>query len=188
MSDLSMQIGNRLRAARKAAGFKSARAFAEKYEIPESTYSQHELGKRSLNADTLMKYSALCAINPSWLLTGAGQPYLSKNTSKEKLLFSNLEPISNAVSPTLDLCIQKDGISTVDMALFVEIIQRVVRHTQKQCINLGVSELIEFCIDVYNGVIATSADEANKETMIDLSVSSLQRGAKQHIEIKRELL
>jgi len=70
MSDLDQEIGSRLRQARKTCGYRSARAFAKEQEIPESTYSQHETGKRSLNPETLLRYCSCLGIEPNWLLTG----------------------------------------------------------------------------------------------------------------------
>ena len=55
----STEIGLRLKAARKAAAYRTACAFANAHDIPVSTYSQHENGKRVLNADMLLQYSEL---------------------------------------------------------------------------------------------------------------------------------
>ncbi len=67
-----------MRAARRAAGYSSARDFATRHEIPESTYSQHETGKRSLSVNMLLRYSEVLNANPGWLLTGVGVPYHSE--------------------------------------------------------------------------------------------------------------
>jgi transcriptional regulator with XRE-family HTH domain len=67
---LSEQIGIRLRAARRAAKYRSAREFALKQGISQSTYSQHETGKRSLTPELLCRYAKLLGVSPNWLLTG----------------------------------------------------------------------------------------------------------------------
>jgi transcriptional regulator with XRE-family HTH domain len=67
---LSEQIGLRLKAARRAANYKSARAFAARHGISISTYSQHEMGLRSLKPKLLLRYSELLGVSPHWLLTG----------------------------------------------------------------------------------------------------------------------
>lgn len=72
-TNLDQKIGRRLRIARKACGYKSARAFATKYSIPESTYSQHETGKRSLGPELLIFYSECLGIEPGWLVSGADE-------------------------------------------------------------------------------------------------------------------
>ena len=70
MAELDLLIGKRLQMARRALGFKSARSFARKHGIPESTYSQHETGKRSLNPTTLVAYCDRLKIDPGWLICG----------------------------------------------------------------------------------------------------------------------
>ncbi len=70
MAELDLLIGKRLQTARRALGFKSARSFARKHGIPESTYSQHETGKRSLNPTILVSYCERLKITPGWLITG----------------------------------------------------------------------------------------------------------------------
>src|SRR5215472_1138998 len=49
--------GRRLRAAREAAGFRSAREAALRYEWPESTYRAHEAGKRTIGQDDAERYA-----------------------------------------------------------------------------------------------------------------------------------
>ncbi len=73
MAELDILIGKRLQQARKALGFKSARSFARKHAIPESTYSQHETGKRSLNPTILLSYCERLNIHPGWLILGTAQ-------------------------------------------------------------------------------------------------------------------
>lgn len=46
----------RLRAARKAAGFTSARQAAKALQVPAATYHQHESGARNMNAVDLDRY------------------------------------------------------------------------------------------------------------------------------------
>ncbi|PHQ81423.1 MAG: hypothetical protein COB66_02330 [Coxiella sp. (in: Bacteria)] len=70
MTEVDLLIGKRLQTARRALGFKSARSFARKHGIPESTYSQHETGKRSLNPTTLVAYCDRLKIEPGWLISG----------------------------------------------------------------------------------------------------------------------
>ena len=75
---VSQVMAMRLRAARKAAGFKTEKSFARKYHIPITTYSQHETGKRKMMPEVIMDYSLKLEINPGWLLTGEGEPFDKK--------------------------------------------------------------------------------------------------------------
>lgn len=52
-----------LQRLRKAAGYKSARAFAEAHSIPIPTYTGHEQGTRSLNMDTAWKYADIFQVS-----------------------------------------------------------------------------------------------------------------------------
>lgn len=81
MNELDIQIGKRLRAARLACGYKSARSFAIKHKIPESTYSQHETGKRSLNPEMLCFYSEKFHVHPGWLIHGHTNQLAESNTA-----------------------------------------------------------------------------------------------------------
>ncbi len=109
MSELSEQLGQRLRAARKAANYKSARAFSSQHLIPETTYAQHESGKRSLNVETLIHYSRLLNISVGWLLTGHGEIFQEISHSnqhqefftKQSLNIENLINSSNIIPSNL---------------------------------------------------------------------------------------
>ncbi len=68
--DTKLLIANRLRTARKQSGYKSSREFALKYGIPESTYSQHETGKRKIRIATLLRYCEFLSISPGWIIVG----------------------------------------------------------------------------------------------------------------------
>ena len=105
MSELSEQIGQRLRAARKAAHYKSARAFSSQYHIPETTYAQHEAGTRSLNVETLIHYSRLLNISVGWLLTGDGETFQETSHSNQRHEFFakqslNIENLINTTNVT----------------------------------------------------------------------------------------
>ena len=97
MTELDVMIGKRLQTARKALGFKSARSFARQHGIPESTYSQHETGKRSLNPTTMVAYCDRLKIKPGWLVTGDE----SGNVDLNALQATLLTEISKIVQPEL---------------------------------------------------------------------------------------
>jgi transcriptional regulator with XRE-family HTH domain len=93
-----IRLGARLRAARKAANFKTSKEFSKKHNVPESTYSQHESGSRQPNDDTLKLYSHAFGVNFNWLKSGKGQPYnltsnTRKNTMAEELI--DLKPLKS---------------------------------------------------------------------------------------------
>lgn len=63
-------MGERLRRARQAAGFKSARAAAIQFGWGVSTYAAHENGQNDFDALTAEKYGRAFKTTAAWLLTG----------------------------------------------------------------------------------------------------------------------
>jgi transcriptional regulator with XRE-family HTH domain len=81
----TIRLGARLRAARKAAGFKTSKEFLNKHSVPASTYSQHESGARVPDDETLKFYSKVFDINLDWLKKGNGQPFNNISISKKNI-------------------------------------------------------------------------------------------------------
>lgn len=61
----------RLRQARKAAGYKTAANAALALAVNPTTYTAHENGGRKLNADNAEKYAPHFGVKPEWLLYGS---------------------------------------------------------------------------------------------------------------------
>jgi phage repressor protein C with HTH and peptisase S24 domain len=66
-----VEIGQRLKAARKKAGFKTAKAAAESLGVPYPTYSQHENGTRGITREADL-YVRRYRITLDWLMRGRG--------------------------------------------------------------------------------------------------------------------
>lgn len=179
MSKISEQIGLRLRAARRAASFKSARTFATQHKIPESTYSQHETGKRSLNPDMLLRYSELLDIDPGWLLTGEGVPYSCDGYGQEQqeCIKQKILNLKNYVNVSTDaVSVTNNDPAVVDVQLFSEILRETAKVIAIDNIHLTSTELLEFCSEVYNSVVSISIDQQNRRSVINISIASLRRG------------
>lgn len=115
ITELDIQIGRRLQVARKILGFKSARSFARHHNIPESTYSQHETGKRSLNPNTLLTYATHLNISPGWIISGEKKSRKVENSLNlpllrsilKKELFGLLQPnAQHHFNKVIDFCIE----------------------------------------------------------------------------------
>lgn len=66
-------IGNRLFAARLAAGLRSGRAAASKFGLSASLLRAHETAIRAIDDDKLLKqYARAFRVSEAWLLTGEG--------------------------------------------------------------------------------------------------------------------
>ena len=66
------QTATRLKEARKAAGFRSARSAAESLGVKYSTYAGHENARRGLNDAMAVKYATQFGVSLDWLLMGEG--------------------------------------------------------------------------------------------------------------------
>lgn len=73
----------RLRRARRQAGFETAADAAQEYGWAVSTYSGHENGSRCLRADVARKYAQRFRVSPEWLLFGRGAPEETRPTENE---------------------------------------------------------------------------------------------------------
>lgn len=65
-------VAGRLKLARIAAGYRTAKSFAEKHQIPQPTYALHESGKRDLTNKVAERYAQLLGVTIEWLLFGRG--------------------------------------------------------------------------------------------------------------------
>jgi transcriptional regulator with XRE-family HTH domain len=87
----------RLRQARQAAGFRSARAAATRFGWTPSTYASHENGQNNYRVETAEKYALAFGTRAVWLLHGEG---ISNNDEPMAML----RPIIRAVvAAILDL-------------------------------------------------------------------------------------
>ncbi|WP_331326497.1 LexA family transcriptional regulator [Methylobacterium fujisawaense] len=65
-------MNERLRQARKAAGFSSARSAALRFKWGESTYGAHENGQNDFDEEKAKIYGQAFKVRPAWLLFGEG--------------------------------------------------------------------------------------------------------------------
>lgn len=70
--DFRMTMGNRLKQARAAAGFRSARLTATKKGWKVSTYAAHENGQNEFGPEDAKRYAKAFKVDAGWLLTGDG--------------------------------------------------------------------------------------------------------------------
>jgi SOS-response transcriptional repressor LexA len=90
----------RLRQARAAAGFQSARQAALAFGWPEATYAQHENGTRGVRADTAQKYAAAFEVSPGWIMHGEGNgPGATNRSDRNTFQESEVAPFQSATAP-----------------------------------------------------------------------------------------
>ncbi len=71
----NVAFGERLKVARRFAGFKTGKAFAAELGLNYLTYNNYERGRNGLkDSDLLNKMCKLAGVSNAWLKTGRGQP------------------------------------------------------------------------------------------------------------------
>ncbi len=70
-STVTTTPGERLRAARKKAGFKTAREAWERFGWNANTYRAHEAGPREYGKKAAIVYARAFDVGVAWLLTGS---------------------------------------------------------------------------------------------------------------------
>lgn len=174
---LTDEIALRLSAARRVS-FDSARNFAKQFGVAESTYCQHENGKRALSVNALWEYASWLGVDQGWLLTGRGLPYPHDRdcTEKQAALFHQLDELDKErLYEEEQRYLITDGYTMVDVDVLKQVMSMLVTSL-KNNINIDADIFLEFVIDTYNSVIQTSASLEDKKRMIELSVQSLARG------------
>lgn len=90
---MAMDIHDRLRIARKRAGYPSAAAAARRLSMVVPTYSGHENGSRGITRKKAATYAAFFKVDLFWLLTGDGEPDGSKRLVEK---IESLDPLLRA--------------------------------------------------------------------------------------------
>lgn len=178
MKSVPARIAARLSAARKVH-HDSARSFAIVNNLPVTTYSQHETGKRALSVSGLLEYSGWLKVNPSWLLTGKGLPYPNDEQAIEwqAQLYNFLDERDQGELYDIEQAfLIKGEVAEIDVGLLKVVLEKIVGISGLTTVT-G-QDLIEFSFDTYNSVVQTSASFEDKVLMIDLSIQSLVRGVK----------
>lgn len=67
---MTESMGDRLREARKTAGFTSTEAAAKAVRVPSSTYRAHENGQNNFGPDEALRYGKVFGVDPNFLLFG----------------------------------------------------------------------------------------------------------------------
>jgi|688.fasta_scaffold233453_2 hypothetical protein len=125
------KIAKRLKNARIKAGYKTAKEFAIKHNIPYITYAQHESGKRRLNAKYIMEYSNLLGVKSNWLLgEEKGQTdQLQKQPRPPKL---------------------KDSQHLINVDFFLQIVRQIIFLNAQKNEDASMLDLAKTAVDVYN--------------------------------------
>lgn len=167
--------GARLKTARMAAGFKSAKKFCEMHDIPVSTYSLHESGGRNIQPKVAKKYADLLGVDATWLLTGTGTPY---NTQEETISHEEYVQLLNySGNDKIKKSLQhKDSYLTdVDPLLLCTITRRLVEILNESGCYYDDKQLKDKTVEIYQDIISTSKDQATQLSMVELAITTFRR-------------
>jgi phage repressor protein C with HTH and peptisase S24 domain len=73
MAEIKETPAMRLKLARVTAGYKTAKAFSDKFGVPQPTYSMHESGERSILGEVAQRYADWLGVRVVWLERGEGE-------------------------------------------------------------------------------------------------------------------
>jgi SOS-response transcriptional repressor LexA len=93
--EIDRSVADRLRTAREAAGFDTAKAAADAIGIPVATYTQHENATRGLPAGKARLYAKAFATTPEWLLYGRGPA--EAPSGQDSVIAARRVPVRGAV-------------------------------------------------------------------------------------------
>lgn len=163
-------LGARIKAAMKAAGFKTAREFCEKYNIPYLTFAQHTQGRRHPTPNFLKLYSKTFGITTHWIETGEGSPLSNQKKAKQVLKLSQNE---------IDKRLKIDAFlqTTLDIALLTKILEQLL-GTQFKIKAKESEKLAKATSYIYNDISNMDEDPATKEKLVKVAVNTFLKNIK----------
>lgn len=173
-------IPKRLKLVRIASGYHTAREFVRTYDIPVSTYSQHERGERALTLENVAYYSDLFKIEPGWLVTGKGNPcqaYMNNKELEARILHDQEEMIKNGELQAIEnpIITAESTYSLINSFAFGETLKQLI-PLLRSLPNSKVSDAVDFCFEVYNRIVATNVDGNDRIELIKLCFESFIKG------------
>lgn len=160
-------LGARIKAAMKAAGFQTAKAFCKQYHIPYLTFAQHAQGRRYPSEDFLVIYRDAFGVSIDWLKTGEGNPLTTqkKNAKTAKILkFS-----SKAIEKRLQ--IGQLLHASLDIELFTEILKRLLMENDK-IKPKEAARIAKAAAFIYNDIITLNENQATKIKMVKIAAKT----------------
>jgi transcriptional regulator with XRE-family HTH domain len=154
----TIKLGARLRAARKAAGFNTSKAFLKKYKVPASTYSQHESGSRTPDDKMLQYYSKIFEINFNWLKSGGGQPFNHSAPSKMNIMEEELFDL-NMLKLT-----KKQPVKQINQKLLTKILSDIIDFRTVIKSKKLISAIVKDAVKIYSNIITHANDNQSHIT------------------------
>jgi transcriptional regulator with XRE-family HTH domain len=167
MSDLE-NIAARLKAAREAAGFKTSRAFCEAFDVPRSTYSQHESGQFSLKDPVLKTYAEYLQVNFDWLKFGEGEPLNTKDTQRKNKLTHTLKKREMVT----DIVEKRYSVLPVDESLLTTLLEELLNYSDGRAKKLTNKQIATAAAQLYDHLRKTENDPTLRRKMIKVAIDT----------------
>lgn len=146
-----LRVCSRLRAVRKAAGFRTSYDFSKKYNIPKSTYSQHESGSRIPRDAAIEEYASYLGINYNWLRYGEGLPFGTNDIQDER----NKKLAQEIKSKESEL---KDHLcAPLDENLLTSIFMQLIIFTEEKGQSINARKLSKAAVGLYSSLSKSSS-------------------------------
>lgn len=166
MSFSTKDLGNRLKHARKDAGFKTAKSFAASIQMGETTYCQYETGRRTPSINFLIEFCEILNIDLSWLLTGQTSQILKKNNEQSLTQLPNdvLMKFAPGIN-NIDTCSKSSFL--INKAIFTKIFIHLEKFYYQKTTKNNLSDILNETIDIYNHVL-NNLDGKKLESLDDV--------------------
>ncbi len=158
---------DRLKWARLHKGYTTAKHFADTHDVPQSTYANHEMGKRELRLKVAERYALFLDIDPIWLLTGDAryQPsFLGKNVDENEkhAIRKNIADL-NFLDTDID-----------PSAFFDEVYTSIETLFSQEKVTIPARELAKIAYENCNEIISTSETVEQARGALNFLVSQIQ--------------
>ena len=180
---LMKEIGERLRLARQHAGYKTIPDFIHKHKFAKSTYTQYEIGARSLHVELAIQFATLFKTNLIWLLTGKGSIDHTDNdlvnAAPEKLsqdeFLSILTKKSNLPAAANYKKTLQKKLNDDDVLILSDILSKIMQCYEKKSMHFDFKHISEITFGIYVDVINKTRDKQEQKNIIDAAVSTFNR-------------
>lgn len=184
MHSININISKRLKISRIANGYKTAKEFAVQHSIPNTTYSQHESGKRALSVENLCNYAEILNIEPSWLILGYGDPCNHKKSNLESIILEIQDKMVSTGEinlPPVPLIEKDKKLSFINIDLLQQILNELL-PLLKTIPNKHIKDAVSFCFDLYNKLIAVQSEGEEKKKLIKICIDSFFHGIGSYLD------
>lgn len=181
-NSLMKEIGERLRLARQHAGYKTIPDFIHQHKFAKSTYTQYEIGARSIHVELAIQFTALFKTNLIWLLTGEGSINETNNdlisNAPEKLSqdeFLSILTKKNDLSPSNLKKPLQNTIRDNDAPILSDILSKIMQCYEKKSMHFDFKHISEITFGIYFDAVSKTHDRQEQKNIIDASVSTFNR-------------